>query len=144
MNITKEQIKEVLNRQREYARYFYYGEKAREYLNAYVLEHKGRRFSLTVRDDGNFELVSGDLRAICEAQIVTARTTYPTSIDNLEYRVNISNFNDMTKEEQEWMNEVKIFVLSCFQRTSAFVFLARAQDETIERMASELALTNEA
>lgn len=144
MNITKEQIKEVLNRQREYARYFYYGERAREHLNAHVLEYKGRRFSLTVRDDGNFELISGDLRVICEAQIVTARTTYPTSIDNLEYRINISNFNDMTKEEQEWISEAKVFVLSCFQRTAAFVFLARAQDETIERMASELALTNEA
>lgn len=142
MTTTSEHIKDTLLRQRSYAQHFYYGTEARDLLSAHTLEYKGRTFSISVRDDGDFEVnVIGNLmKVIYHAIIECAAPTSATSIDNLVFRSSIVNKADLAPDDAQWAEEAAIFVLSCFQRTCAFVFLSRAADETIDRVSEDLAL----
>lgn len=142
MNLTKAQVKEVLERQRWYAQHFYYGPDAAKLLGEHTIEHGGRRFGISIDEVGRFVVVVRDseLRIAYEVEIKTAPVTH--GIDNLDLRVRLVDPSVLGEADLKWAHEVEVFVLSCFQRTVAFVFLARAHNSTIERVASDLVLLN--
>lgn len=140
--VTQEQVLETLERLRWYAQHFYYGPEARELLAAHTIEYEGKKFSISVRDDGAFEANVKDsgLKIIYETLLVTAVPSTPHSIDNLEFRVKVINKEDLSPEDAKWAADIGPFVLSAFQRTNAFIFLARSQDVTLAKIAKDLAL----
>lgn len=139
-SITKEQILETLRRLRWYAQHYYYGPEARDLLEAHTITHGNRRFGISVRDDGNFEVrvKDADLTVLYEARAFTVPPPSATSIVNLEYQVKVLNKGDLSPEEAAWAEEAGAFVGSCFQRTNAFTFLARSTDVTLDRIAEDL------
>lgn len=140
LTLTSNQIRETLLRQRWYAHHFYYGDEAREKLAAHILTHKGRAFSISVRDDGLFAVSVQDSALVVsyEAEVTTALPTNGHTIDNIAFSASIVNKEDLSADDLAWAEEVTPFVLSCFQRTIAFTFLARAADVTIDRVAEDL------
>lgn len=141
MTLTQEQILETLERLRWYAYHFYYGPEARSSLSKHVISHDGRQFSISLRDDGNFEIGIKDspTKIVYEARMVTAPLQVATSLDNLSYEVKIANVDELSEADHKWAHEVEMFVLSTLQRTNAFIFLARSQDVTLNRIAQDLA-----
>lgn len=140
IEVTQEQVREVLNRLRWHAQYFWHGEKARELLAETILEHNGKHFSISVCDDGQYEMhvKETDKKFRFEARALTAPPQTKESISNLEYGVKLVN-EEWTPEEKEWLDGAAIFICSTFQRTCAFNFFANIQEVSIEYLTVQLA-----
>ncbi len=138
--LTQEQIRETLDRLRAYAYHFYYGVEARESLSKHIITYDGRQFTISLRDDGNFEIntVDGKTKIVYEARTITSPPKVATSLDNLTYQAVVLNVSELSEADLKWAHEVDVFVLSTLQRTNAFIFLARSQDITLDRITEEL------
>jgi len=137
--VTKEQTLEVLIRFQYLARSMYYGPLARPGLNKQVIDFDGQKFTLDVLPTGLIEMriVGTDIKAQFAPFTRVRPPPAEDSICNLDYQVAIQE--PIHPEYKDWFERASIFVLSSFQRTQAFVFLARMEEETLMRIAGSLA-----
>lgn len=137
--VTREQIVEVLDRLRGQCQYMYYGPRAVELMGRQVIDYDGHSFTLSVLPDGLFEMRIVGTDATCRFAAIStvAAPTKPGNLDNLTYRALIKG--EPHPDYHDWFERASIFVLSAFQRTNAFVFFARMEDVTLEKIATDLA-----
>lgn len=143
LNLTKEQIKESLERLRDYSYFMYNDLKFIDNLYSKVIEFENNKIILNINDDGKIKLiVNNDTEILYDVFIHTAKSS-GGPIENLKYEYIITNKKELTQEYIEFGMKIAWFVLSYFQRLVAFTFFSRMQNETIDAMANDLRLEEE-
>ena len=138
ISLTKEQIKETLERLRDYS-YYLYVEKGNESLSKQVTKYKDHSFYLKVRPDGYIEaILENGVIGIYDAKITIAPPEQ--GIVNLEYQSMLINRDKIDDEYLGYFQELSIFICSYFQRAAAYLFLSRMHPETIDRITNDLFL----
>lgn len=144
MNVTKDQIKEVLQRFRYFGYSMYYtkegGELFKNENRNNPLEHNGKKFYVSVEESGQFRLqyTDSDVFALVRVINLTSPPKSESLIDNLGYASEIENREELSEEDFKFFNEVSIFCGSFFQRLQFFTFLSRMADITLDRYADSL------
>lgn len=141
MNLTKEQIKEVLERLRYYCWWMYFHKEANKVLKAVKRKYRDKEFTLNVLDNGFLEvkILNTDLVGVYNVFSKTISPKY--GILNIDYDYKLVNEEEIKLEDREMFYNIgKSFVLSFVQRIHCFTFYARMHDETIDGISNDLLL----
>ena len=137
IEVTKEQIIEVLERFRDMAHWMMNDPRARQSLEDQKIEVDGVSYKVSMMDDGKYS-VSDDLGI----SVVVATFCYQDSpgagMDNVRFTAKILESEKLDKGVLERFEKVMISVCSAFQRSVAFSFFSRMQDVSIEMFANTL------
>lgn len=141
-NLNKEDIRETLERLRDYSKLMYLDVGSRQFLERQQHSLEGRDFTVSVRSNGLIEvLLEGEISLLYEV-CVTTTNCLPDTIDNLNYNARLVNKDALLSRDLEFANKLTVCILSYFQRSIAFLFFARIADETIEVMINDLIRCN--
>lgn len=142
-NLTKDQIKESLERLREYSYLMYNDPAFIKKLNEKVIEFEGNKIQLNITDEGSIKLiVNSDTEILYNVMIDTAEPLNK-SVENLKYSYIIVNKQELTSKYIEFGMKIAWIALSYFQRLVAFTFFSRMQNETIDSITNDLRLKDE-
>ena len=121
IEVTKDQIKETLERLRDYAHWMYYSKGIKEKFESQTRKVNGRIYSIKLLDNGNYKLMDldSDDWAIYKPMIITRPLR--GEMDNLDYKLRRVEYNG----DKEILDRVAIFILSAFQRAACLLFFAR-------------------
>jgi len=135
-------IHAVLHLLSRYYDYTFYSPFAREMLTSQVREHKGKKFTFGLLEDGNIEihLKESGTRIVYSNLVVTVPPSGPTTLDNVDFKVKIVNKDNIPVKEIEWAEEISVWVSSFFQRTVAATFFARMHPEVLNQISAQLTL----
>lgn len=132
----------VLHLLSRYYDYTFYSPFAREMLTSQEREHKGKKFTFNIADDGNIEIVlkESGTRIVYSNLVITVPPSAPTTLDNVDFKVKIVNKDNIPFNEIEWAEEISVWVSSFFQRTVAATFFARMHPEVLNQISAQLTL----
>ncbi len=143
INLTKEQIKETLERLKDYCYWMYYNKDGIEGLKKQIIDFEGHKFYLEVQDDGLIKMIlENDITGIFNVIAITHPLKKEYGIDNVEIKTALMNKQVLTPEYIQYFEKAGIFVCSFWQRAVTFTFLSRIQSESIEGIATALLACN--
>lgn len=140
--LSAEQCREALIRLQQYARWMYHAPEGVAAFRANRTPHAGREFTLSIEADGRIAATFADTgaKAIYDTMIHPAPLRSPETLDNVTYSARVANRADLAPADAAYADEIHIFVLSLFQRTTAFQFLCGMEPATLDRIARDLSL----
>lgn len=140
IHLTQEQLQEALIRLRAYAGWMYYDPRAIKQLEEGEIEHKDRRFSISVEMDGKPVITLKDtgVQGVYDCKLTTAPRSGVDQLNGVQYSFVLENKAALSADDATYLDEVGVFVLSFFQRMNAFLFFSRMEDITIAQISSML------
>lgn len=142
--MNKQDIKEVIERWRDFAYYFYYTKEGGDIFKAEQENNpfceNGRKFTISLDDSGLFciKLFDSNEFALVNCQFKICPPSSESKLDNAIFDAEIVNKADLSDENFKFFDRIKIFCGSFFQRLIVMQFFVRMQPSTIDSYAQSL------
>jgi|SRR6478736_8473774 len=142
MNLTGEQITEVLNRLKSYTHWMYYNPEGIERFSNLLLKHEGRQFMLNLNEDGLYTLTESESKKVALWEVICKTSKPVHGIDNVDISWKLVNKEDFNEKWVKIFEEIGVFVASAFQRVVAMTWIFRMHQETANVLVKDLLLLN--